>query len=361
MWRKIYQKNHCLESAAAAYKKAIELNPDFYVFYYYLAQVLEKLGKLDKSIKALDILWRLQRNKKGLNDISRKTLIKQDTYCQSDNFCEKPVKINSLIMANQSSTHTSIDQNSQIIRRQRAKVALQLMIRRRWSYLRYLHLRQGLLQATGVKSFLSIGCGAGLSEVALALEFPDIKFHLTDIEDLNQIQSRLGIRMVHEWSIPNVTYGVCDILEPDKQILRGDYDFVASVEVLEHIKNDTLAVSSMIKITRKYVYALVPFATKKMNSDPALRAQVWKNQQHHRVGYDQQEIIELFSGLNLLTVQGCYWKQFGLKMRQELEVLSYEQIKVSMKDLIELAHLDLVQQVPSEIETCFGIWLLAEV
>lgn len=264
-------------------------------------------------------------------------------------------------MTNQSSIHTSVDKNSQTIRRQRAKVALQLMIRRRWSYLRYLHLRQGLLQATGVKSFLSIGCGAGLAEVALALEFPDVKFHLTDIEDLNQIQSRLGIRMVHEWSIPNVSYGVCDILKPNKQILCGGYDFVASVEVLEHIKNDTSAVSNMKKITGQYVYALVPFATKEMNANPALRAQVWKNQQHHRVGYDQQEIVELFSGLNLLTIQGCYWEQFGLKMRHELEMLSYEQIQASMKNLIKLAHLDLVQRVPSETETCFGIWLLAEV
>jgi hypothetical protein len=80
------------------------------------------------------------------------------------------------------------------------KVQIQLMVRKRWAYLRYIQIREGLIEALKtageINSFLSVGCGSGLTEVALALEFPEIKFHLTDIDTNTQIQQRLGVRML---------------------------------------------------------------------------------------------------------------------------------------------------------------------
>ena len=96
------------------------------------------------------------------------------------------------------------------------KVQLQLMVRKRWAYLRYIQIREGLIEvlktAGEIKSFLGVGCGSGLTEVALALEFPEIKFHLTDIDTNTKIQQRLGMRMTTEWAIPNVSFGTYDTL-----------------------------------------------------------------------------------------------------------------------------------------------------
>lgn len=98
------------------------------------------------------------------------------------------------------------------------------MLRRRWAYLRYLHLRQVLLNASGVESLLSVGCGTGLAEVLLALEFPDIVFHVTDVDE-RAIEQSFGARMVREWAVDNVSFGSLDVLAP----VRKRYGLVTSV------------------------------------------------------------------------------------------------------------------------------------
>ena len=234
------------------------------------------------------------------------------------------------------------------------KLSLQLMIRRRWAYLRYLHLRQGFLQTTGVKSFLSVGCGTGLAEVALSLEFPEVHFHLTDIDVEDGLKSRLGMRMVKEWSIPNVTCGSYDILNQT----QADYDFVGSVEVLEHIENDSLAVTNMKKAAKEYIFVLVPFATAKMNTDSTMLERVWKNQQHYRVGYDSEKLKSFFS--NIIMLRGCYWENSGSKLREQLENLSNEEIASSLVELTEFAKNDIHDLLPSNKNECYGIWVLAK-
>ena len=116
------------------------------------------------------------------------------------------------------------------------KVQIELMVRKRWAYLRYIQVREGLievLKAAGeIKSFLSVGCGSGLTEIALALEFPEINFHLPDIDTNTNIQQRLGVRMSTEWAIPNVSFGTYDTLTPSPE----SYDLVASIEVLYNLE-----------------------------------------------------------------------------------------------------------------------------
>ena len=235
------------------------------------------------------------------------------------------------------------------------KVKLQLMIRRKWAYLRYLHLREGFLQAKEAESFLSIGCGTGLAEVALALEFPEVRFYLTDIDSDEKLKYRLGMRMVREWSIPNVNFGSYDVLKS----ARAPYDFVASVEVLEHIQNDFLAVANMLKASTNYVFTLVPFATAEANADPILREQVWKNQQHYRVGYNSEDLQRFFP--NIATIRGCYWQDKGFQLRQHLENLSNEDIRNSLPSLIDLAINDVCEAIPNANNKCYGIWAMTKV
>src|SRR4029453_16490620 len=93
-------------------------------------------------------------------------------------------------------------------------VRLELLRGKTWRYLRYLHLREGLLAAQDCRSVLSIGCGRGLAELALAIEFPQVSFHLTDIEGEKTPHYGAAQNHVRRWKLGNVTFGVCDILQP---------------------------------------------------------------------------------------------------------------------------------------------------
>lgn len=239
------------------------------------------------------------------------------------------------------------------------KVQFQLMVRKRWAYLRYIQIREGLIEvlkiAGEIKSFLSVGCGSGLTEVALALEFPEIKFHLTDIDTNTNIQQRLGVRMTTEWAISNVSFGTYDTLTPSPE----SYDLVASIEVLEHIEDHKIAAINMRAASRKYVFALVPFATPETNMNPKMRESVWRNHQHYRVGYNADSIQEIFPDITIL--RGCYWDDAGIKLRQQLEHLSDEEIRASFPHLAQLAKTDIRNSIPNADGKCYGMWVLSKV
>ena len=239
------------------------------------------------------------------------------------------------------------------------KVQLQLMVRKRWAYLRYIQIREGLTEvlktAGEIKSFLSVGCGSGLTEVALALEFPEIKFHLTDIDTNTKIQQRLGVRMATEWAISNVSFGTYDTLTPSPE----SYDLVASIEVLEHIESHKIAAINMRAASRKYVFALVPFATPETNMNPKMRESVWRNHQHYRVGYNADSIQEIFPDITIL--RGCYWDDAGIKLRQQLEHLCDEEIRASFPYLAQLAKTDIRNSIPNADGKCYGMWVLSKV
>jgi len=111
----------------------------------------------------------------------------------------------------------------------------EVLSRGNWALHRHVHLVRAFetaLVGGGITTALSVGCGAGLSELFLAIRHPEIAFHLTDFDE-----SRLDIgrRRVQDLEIGNVTFGSLDLLgEPDGR----RYDWVSSIEVLEHIEDD---------------------------------------------------------------------------------------------------------------------------
>lgn len=234
------------------------------------------------------------------------------------------------------------------------EVRKRLLVYRRWSYLRYVHLREGFLLTKGVRSVLAIGCGRGLAELALALEFPDIQFHLTDIDSEATPNYQRAQELVDVWKVPNVTFGVHDIVQP----LPERYDLITSVEVLEHILEDELAAKNMLNGARHYVFALVPFADRGSNEREDLRARVWSNNEHWRVGYDESRLRALFPGR--ATIRGCYWECGGAVLRDQLHSSSDEEILGAIKEFIDQSLTDVRMGVPAKLPEAQGIWILAE-
>ena len=159
--------------------------------------------------------------------------------------------------------------------------------------------------------------------------------------------------MVREWSVDNASFGSLDILAPCSR----RYDMVTSVEVLEHIEHDDVAATRMLKAAKKYVFALVPFATRAMNEDPRWRRRVWQRQRHYRVGYDEAGLQALFP--RSLVVRGCYWEDHGVLFRQRLDDCSDDQIRDCVAELSAAAKSDLLAAPPGPAGGCRGIWTLA--
>lgn len=237
------------------------------------------------------------------------------------------------------------------------KARTQLLLHRRCAYLRYLHLREGLretLARQNVETFLAVGCGRGVAETALAIEHPTIHFHLTDVESERTPNYQQALAMAEEWGIPNVTFGVLDVLSPT----ASRWDLVTSVEMLERLEDDNAAAEALCRLSTGRVFTLVPFSDRVSNADRRLREKVWANHGQFRVGYEETRLHELFPGAEL--VRGAYWRDAGAKLRDWLQAAEVDAIREDAENLMRSAEADVRHQVPVHLNEAAGIWCLAK-
>ncbi|MGP0565576.1 MULTISPECIES: methyltransferase domain-containing protein [unclassified Nitrospina] len=224
-----------------------------------------------------------------------------------------------------------------------------LLKERTWRYLRYLHLREGFQQAKGVKSVLAVGAGKGYAELGLALEFPHIHIHVTDIDGE---RLRYAQQMAKKWNVPNISFDQLNIM--DKTDLTAD--LVTSIEMLEHIEEDRYAAERMKSLSKKFVFCLVPFADNYTNNNPSKRKRAWENCGHFRPGYDADD-LNLFFELPIET-RGCYWSDAGAIFRKTLNELETDEIADKAQQLFNQAQSDIRSTIPTASAEAQGIWTL---
>lgn len=233
------------------------------------------------------------------------------------------------------------------------EVVVQLLLQRKWSYLRYVHLREGFLAAPDVKSVLAIGAGRGLAELALALEFPKVRFRITDVASDRTPNYQWAQERVRAWQLPNVEFGLLDVTKP----IEERFDLVASVEVIEHIEDDEAAIAHMRAAARKYVFCLVPFADDATLADPRQARRAWARHQHYRFGYSPERFRKLFD--DVAAMRGCYFRDQGFVLRQILDTQDDDAIRSRARELAEAASGDVVDRLPDTPDQTQGIWVLA--
>lgn len=233
-------------------------------------------------------------------------------------------------------------------------VQLALLRGRTWRYLRYLHFRDYLSRVSNeVETVCVCGAGHGFAELACALEFPHIKFTLTDI--IAEGYPNYHRTMVHawRWGLDNLQFSVWNVLhQTDRR-----FDLVASTEMLEHVPDIPRAVRNMRKAATKYVYCLLPFADDVTNADPVKRERVWNDHQHFIFGLDQKSLQSLFGDPEYIA--GAYWYDAGLPFRQKLAALTEAEIESSVPELANEALADLRDAVPQTLRNAAGIKILA--
>jgi hypothetical protein len=233
------------------------------------------------------------------------------------------------------------------------QVRVRLLQGKTWRYLRYLHLRCGLGLASKVESVLTIGAGNAFAELALALEYPQIEFIVTDVASDQAPSRRACEALVKQWNVGNVRFAAYDALQPP----HLEADLVASIEVLEHIEADDVAAANLNRAARRFVFCLVPFSHRERNEDPKVRERVLASHGHFRPGYDHERLAQLFPVP--IEIRGCYWADAGIPFRQHLSSLSEEEIARDWRGLAAQAEKDLRTGIPLRARQAGGIWVLA--
>lgn len=221
-----------------------------------------------------------------------------------------------------------------------------------WRYLRYLHARKALMLADDVRSILVIGAGHGLAELALAIEFPEIQFTLSDVGEAKHRRDHANI-LIEQWGVTNVHSALIDILDPPKCA----FDMVYSIEVLEHIEADEQAAQNMRRLARKYVFCLVPFAEDALNASAERRKYALEKQEHFVCGYDTRRLMQLFP--QPVAIRGAYWQHAGARLRKKMKPMSRDALEAAEKDLMAQAELDLIDRIPVKASEAQGIWWLS--
>ena len=227
-------------------------------------------------------------------------------------------------------------------------VRLRLLLGRTWRYLRYLHFREAVLLAKP-KTILCIGAGQALAELALAIEFPHIRLHVTDVKSERTPNYKAAVALAGRWGVTNIVFGLCDITQPTD--FRAD--LVASIEVLEHIADD-LTVAANMRAAGRNVFCLVPFADAVTNCNPEKRRKAWEKHEHFVCGYDSEALCSLFGPP--IAMRGCYWLDAGQDLRTRLMGASDEEIRSHTTALMTHAQNDIRHAVPVRTIDAAGIW-----
>jgi len=333
-----------------------------------VAQTLFSLGKAAARLKAMYSVSSAQEMLKHIREESRPEDIQSNTVLKKSLSRRKVavgdsrlVQASSVVPDNRLRTEGSSRgaRYVDVLPPEQTQAALRelhlwLLKGKTWRYLRYLHARTALkIVVDEVQSVLVIGAGYGIAEIALALEFPHIQFHLTDYQGATHPR-RFATHYIERFGIANVSFGELDILQAPGE---RRYDLVYSVEVLEHIEDDALAAANMHTLSNRYIFCLVPYAQEALNSDPQRLAHVREKVGHCLVGYNPMRLVKMFP--DLVTIRGCYWSNAGHALRKKIEAMEPEQIEVEVETLLCLASQDDRDCIPVILSEAFGIWCIA--
>jgi hypothetical protein len=224
-----------------------------------------------------------------------------------------------------------------------------LLKSRGFRYLRYIHLRDFLSRVRGsVNSVGVCGAGQGLAELALALEFPELEFTLTDVVGDGRPNYWTAMQRCMQWEIGNLRFGVWDALAaPPRR-----FDAVVSTEVLEHIEQASLAISNLRRAATKALYCLTPFAGQAQNSDSDRRRLAYLQHGHYVCGFDEGFFLSVLG--HDTDICGAYWRDFGLDLRGRLNAMSDDEIALRYDDLLRFAERDVIRRKPEE-KVCLAI------
>lgn len=205
--------------------------------------------------------------------------------------------------------------------------------RKEYFFLRLVHMLDAFNHTKDVRRVLSIGCGMGHHEAFLAARFPQLEVHAMDHKLFDH---------EYDFDLPNLKFLRADIQQAPSE---NDYDFVFSIETLEHIEDYPGAFRKMAAQTRPggWFYLSVPFATREEQRDESLKREAWEKHEHYLAGFDFETLDSYFTaaGFEIQLISNMFECQLAHPLNGLLHVMDTPVIEAVLEEIVRLFLLDL--------------------
>jgi hypothetical protein len=226
----------------------------------------------------------------------------------------------------------------------------------RWAPHRFVHIVDAFdraARAMPLRTVLSVACGRGLPELALAAMHPEVEFTLIDA-DPRRVE---GVRTLMEREgLANVTVAEGDLAGG----FERRFDLVIAADVLERRSDDVAAARALSEASRGCVHVLAPFCSPIEAVDEELRDRMRERHGHERAGYTRDALVGLFPGATQLLLRHCYYRDASA-LRRLTEALGDTLDDALEAELLQLALADLRDEPARGRKDALGVELLVRV
>jgi hypothetical protein len=226
----------------------------------------------------------------------------------------------------------------------------------RWAPHRFVHVVDAFeraARAVPVGTVLSVGCGRGLPELALAGMHPEVAFTLVDA-DARRVE---GARALAErQGLANVTVGTGGPSGP----FERRFDLVIAADVLEHQADDAATARALCEASRGCVYVLTPFCSPTEAADDELAARMREQHGHQRAGTTRDGLVGLFPGATVVLLRHAYYRDASA-LRRLAEAIGDEPDAGREAEILRLALADLRDEPARGRKDALGIEALVRV
>lgn len=230
------------------------------------------------------------------------------------------------------------------------KILISCVYHRSFYFLRLAHLLDAFGRTHDAQRVLSIGCGEAFQEAFLAGRKPNLEVMATDI-----------YQGWNTYPFNNLHFGKQDITLWQEET---DYDFVFSIECLEHIQDYRLAFRNMARKIRpgKYLYISVPFASKEEQQDEALCKQEYERHGHWLPGFSFDDLEGLFQENHLQVLHATSMFRTGIadNINELLGRMNQVSIESGLKQIVGLFLLDIQEHHAQNRSEAVGIRFLGQ-
>jgi SAM-dependent methyltransferase len=204
------------------------------------------------------------------------------------------------------------------------------------SALRYAHLVELVAALPAGSRVLSAGCGKGLSELALAIGFPEVTWVGVDVDSTRYRNAQELGRSVDATSISFVQ---ADLDQLDSAAL-GQFDAIMVSEVAMYLREPARVLKELASLLRPggVLTCIEPFVA---DSDPTVLEKLRQHTQSIHGGFSHEQMASFVDGLTLVHHGNAYYGESFTLVHQLWDHMSATQNWGLVDLLFALARLDL--------------------
>ncbi len=202
-------------------------------------------------------------------------------------------------------------------------------------YIRILYFRKEIKNIR-FNAVLDTGCGSGVYTFYLAKRYPQIRI---DACDLNEDAINSCKKLQKTTSFNNINFYTMDLKNLEA---KNQYDFVYSIDVLEHIKSNKKVIENIynsLKDGGKFYLHMPGKVQRRIFPEKYFsNFNKWAKEEHIGEHYNLEELRELMNNIGFKIIKSRY--TFGLfgKLAWELDRLtdSHRRIKLCLMPLLKI-------------------------